>query len=73
MRIIHLSDFHLDFNQIRRCKDLVDRMSHCQQVTHKMKAIGVIVYYCYLIDYAGYIFPVPKMENGFKRYQRVKN
>lgn len=52
MRIIHFSDFHLDFDQIRRCKDLVNRMNKCLHEIHKMKAIDVILYSGDLIDRA---------------------
>ena len=44
MRIIHFSDFHLDYEQITRCENLIDRMIHALQQVHQEKAIDVIVF-----------------------------
>lgn len=71
MRIIHFSDFHLDFDQIIRCRDLVDRMILALQQIHQEKAIDVIVFSGDLIDRAGCNFSVPKMKNGFEKFEEI--
>ena len=71
MRIIHFSDFHLDFDQIRRCGDLVDRMILALKQVHQEKAIDVIVFSGDLIDRAGYNFSAPKMKNGFEKFEEI--
>ena len=71
MRIIHFSDFHLDFDQIIRCRDLVDRMIQALQQVHQEKAIDVIVFSGDLIDRAGCNFSVPKMKNGFEKFEEI--
>ena len=71
MRIIHFSDFHLDYEQITRCENLIDRMIHALQQVHQEKAIDVIVFSGDLIDRAGCNFPAPKMRNGFEEFEKV--
>lgn len=71
MRIIHFSDFHLDFDQIKRSEDLVGKLLQAMQQVHKEKAIDVIVFSGDLLDRAGYHFPVPKMKNGFEKFEEV--
>lgn len=71
MRIIHFSDFHLDFDQIKRCEDLVRRMIQALKQVHQEKAIDVIVFSGDLINQAGCNFPAPKMKNGFEKFEEV--
>ena len=71
MRIIHFSDFHLDFDQITRCVDLVNRMIQALQQVHQEKAIDVIVFSGDLIDRAGCNFSVPKMKTGFEKFEEI--
>ena len=71
MRIIHFSDFHLDFDQIRQYVDLVDRMIQALKLVHQEKAIDVIVFSGDLIERAGCNFPVPKMKNGFEKFEEI--
>ena len=71
MRIIHFSDFHLDFDQITRCVDLVNRMIQALQQVHQEKAIDVIVFSGDLIDRAGCNFSVPKMKTGFEMFEEI--
>ena len=71
MRIIHFSDFHLDFDQIKRSEDLVDRMIQSLKHLHQEKAIDVIVFSGDLIDRAGCNFPTPKMKNGFEKFEEI--
>lgn len=71
MRIIHFSDFHLDYDQIRRCGELVERMILTLKQVHQAKAIDVIVFSGDLIDRAGCNFPAPKMKNGFEKFEEI--
>lgn len=71
MRIIHFSDFHLDFDQIKRCEDLVSRMIQALKQVNQEKTIDVIVFSGDLIDRAGCNFPAPKMRNGFEKFEEV--
>lgn len=71
MRIIHFSDFHLDFDQITRCVDLVNRMIQALQQVHQEKAIDVIVFSGDLIDRAGCNFSAPKMKTGFEKFEEI--
>ena len=71
MRIIHFSDFHLDNDQITRCTDLVNRMIQALQQIHQEKAIDVIVFSGDLIDRAGCNFSMPKMKNGFEKFEEI--
>lgn len=71
MRIIHFSDFHLDYDQIKRSKDLVSRMIQALKQVNQEKAIDVIVFSGDLIDRAGCNFPEPKMRNGFKQFEEI--
>ena len=71
MRIIHFSDFHLDYDQIKRSEDLVGKMIQALQLVHQEKAIDLIVFSGDLIDRAGCHFSVPKMKNGFEKFEEV--
>ena len=71
MRIIHFSDFHLDYEQIQRSKDLVSRLIKTLVQVHQDKAIDVIVFSGDLIDRAGRNFPAPKMKNGFEKFEEI--
>lgn len=71
MRIIHFSDFHLDFEQIRRCEYLVSNLIRSLVQVHQEKAIDVIVFSGDLIDRAGCNFPEPKMRNGFDKFEEI--
>ena len=71
MRIIHLSDFHLDYDQIRRCEDLVGNLIEALTQVHQDKPIDVVVFSGDLIDCAGCNFPEPKMKNGFDKFEET--
>ena len=71
MRIIHLSDFHLDCDQIKRCEDLVKNLIDALTKVHQEKTIDVVVFSGDLIDRAGCNFPSPKMQNGFEKFEEI--
>lgn len=71
MRIIHFSDFHLDFEQIKRCENLVSTLIKSLVHLHQEKAIDVVIFSGDLIDRAGASFPEPKMRNGFEKFEKL--
>lgn len=71
MRIVHFSDFHLDYDQIKRSEDLVSNMIEALIPVHQDKHIDVVVFSGDLIDRAGCNFPSPKMKSGFEKFEEI--
>ena len=71
MRILHLSDFHLDRSNMDISKNLVEKLLIALKSINNEKKIDLVLFTGDMIDMGGKSFDEPKIKNALKLFEEI--